>query len=280
MAELSPRISEETADTRRSGFLSRAYLMADVNPDLSTWPLAAYCFMTGFIDVVCFSAIFVWCGFQTGNTLQLGLALARLWQDGARDTHFHKADQQALCSVLTFLAGAFLGRIGDNMGAKTRLWLFMGTMIQALFTMAAALAIWQSGETNFADDRGSPSWTNALSFVCIGFLSASLGLQGIMGKRVNTQFATTIVLTTVWCELMADPRLFHLKQLVISRDHKVLAVFALFVGGFVSRAILQEISAAATLGVGCGLRVIVAIMWLFVPAKALAPRPDVKGGAA
>jgi hypothetical protein len=127
MAELSPKMSEDTTTSRRSGFLSRAYLMADVNPDLSTVPLAAYCFMTGFMyvlfscssemksfynirfssfsDVVCFSAIFVWCGFQTGNTLQLGLALARLFQDGGRDTHFHIADRQALCSVLTFLGG-------------------------------------------------------------------------------------------------------------------------------------------------------------------------------
>jgi hypothetical protein len=89
------------------------------------------------------------------------------------------------------LSGAFLGRIGDKMGAKSRAWLFMGTMLQALFTMAAAVVIWQSGESDFAADRGTPSWTNALSFVCIGFMSASLGLQGIMGKRVNTQFATT-----------------------------------------------------------------------------------------
>lgn len=88
------------------------------------------------------------------------------------------------------------------------------------------------------------------------------------------------MLTTVWCELMADPKLFQFKKLIISRDHKVLAVFALFIGGLVSRAILQEISAAGTLGVGCGMRVIIAVMWLFVPAKALTPRPSEKAGAA
>jgi hypothetical protein len=30
---------------------SRAYLMQDVNPDLSTIPLTAYCFMTGWVCV-------------------------------------------------------------------------------------------------------------------------------------------------------------------------------------------------------------------------------------
>ncbi len=93
--------------------------------------------------------------------------------------------------MLTFVAGASLGRIGDRMGPKSRAWLFLGTLIQALFTMAAAIAAWKSGQGSIAEIRGNPAWTNALTFVAVGFMSASLGLQGIMGKRVNTQFATT-----------------------------------------------------------------------------------------
>ncbi len=148
---------------------------------------------TAHSDSVSFTAIFVWCGFQTGNSVQLALALARLFSGpaGSRDTSFHLADQQALTSVLTFIAGASLGRIGDRMGPKTRAWLFLGTMIQALFTMAAALTAWKSGQGSIAEVRGDPAWSNALTFVAIAFMSASLGLQGIMGKRVNTQFATT-----------------------------------------------------------------------------------------
>ncbi|KAI8986794.1 hypothetical protein BD414DRAFT_487047 [Trametes punicea] len=226
--------------------------MTDVDPVHATFPLAAYCFMTGFIDAVSFTAVFVWCGFQTGNS---------------RDTSFHIADQQALTSVLTFIGGASLGRIGDRMGPKTRAWLFLGTMIQALFTMAAAIAAWKSGQGSIAEIRGNPAWTNALTFVAIGFMSASLGLQGIMGKRVNTQFATTIVLTTVWCELMADPKLLNFRQRVISRDHKLIAILALFLGGFVGRAIIDAAGAASTLGVGTGMRVLIAVWWLFVPGK-------------
>lgn len=56
--------------------------------------------------------------------------------------------------------------------------------------------------------------------------------------------------------------------MVITRDHKILAVIALFLGGFVSRAILQtSVGSAGTLGIGCGMRVLIAIGWLFVPAK-------------
>lgn len=157
-------------------------------------------------------------------------------------------------------------------------------MIQALFMTAAAIAIWQSGQRSIATDRGDPAWTGVLSFVCLGFMSATMGLQGIMGKRVNTQFATTstldslsmplifltavaVVLTTVWCEFMADPNLFQMKRMK-SRDHKFIAIFALFVGGFIGRAILDQIGSAGALGVGTGMRVVIAVGWLFVKGKA------------
>jgi len=169
------------------------YLLQDVDPKQTTSPLAAYCFMTGYIDVISFSAIFVWCGFQTGNFAQLALALARLFEGrpGFRDQTFHKADQQALCSLLTFQLGSFFGRIGDKVGPHKRIWLVLGTFFQAVLTMAAAIAFWKSGQPGISNARDEPAWTNALTFVGLGFMSASLGVQGILGKRLNTQFGTT-----------------------------------------------------------------------------------------
>lgn len=125
--------------------------------------------------------------------MQLALALARLFQgsSGHHDTSFHLPDKQALTSLTTFLFGAFLGRIGDRIGARTRAWLFLGTFIQALFTMAAAISLWKSGAGSVASTRDVPAWSNAGTYACLGLMSASMGLQGIMGKRVNTQFATT-----------------------------------------------------------------------------------------
>lgn len=75
------------------------------------------------------------------------------------------------------------------MGSKTRIWLFLGTFIQALFTMAAAILLFKGRQTSFSSH--GPTWTNAEGYIALGLASASMGLQGIMGKRVNTQFATT-----------------------------------------------------------------------------------------
>ncbi|KAF5366814.1 hypothetical protein D9758_006551 [Tetrapyrgos nigripes] len=249
-----------------------SYLHTEVDPEWCTAPLAAYCFMTGFIDAISFSAVFVWCGFQTGNFAQLALALARLFETTSSSTgsisdkSFHVADRQALVSLLTFNVGAFIGRIGDRIGAHTRIWLVTGTFIQTLFTMSAALTIWKSGQLSIADDRGDPAWTNVLSYICLAFMSASLGCQGIVGKRLNTQFTTTIVLTTVWVELVTDPKLF-LHQRVKTRDHKLIAAFCLFLGAFVSRSVLAAVGASGALGVGTGIRLLITFSWLFVPGK-------------
>jgi hypothetical protein len=265
------------ADKERIGFESGpltprhnaiTHLKGEVDPEQATGPLIGYCFMTGFIDSVSFSAIFVWCGFQTGNGTQLALALARLFEGppGQRDHTFHNADRLALTSLISFALGASLGRIGDKMGCKSRAWLMLGTFIQALFTMSAALTIWKSGEGSIADSRGDALWTNVLSFVTIVFMSASLGLQGIMGKRLNTHFTTTIVLTTTWCELMAEPNLFR-PRYYPSRDHKIMAISTLFFGGFVGRCLIDKVGSAGTLGVGTALRFLIALSWYWVPGK-------------
>ena len=124
---------------------------------------------------------------------QLSLAIARLFSStpGNRTTVFQLPDQQALTSLISFNLGASLGRIGDKIGALTRLWLVLGTLFQALLTMMASIAIWKSGELSIASSREEPTWTNFLSFICIAFMSASLGLQGVMSRRLGTSFSTT-----------------------------------------------------------------------------------------
>jgi uncharacterized membrane protein YfcA len=127
----------------------------------------------------------------TSIETQLALAIARLlnWE---RDYSFHLVDKQALCSLITFTFGIFMGgRLGDKIGCKTRAWLFTGTFLQALFTMASAILMWEGRESSAADARDDPAWSDTLSFVFTGFLSASMGLQGVMAKRINTHFSTT-----------------------------------------------------------------------------------------
>lgn len=144
--------------------------------------------------------------------MQLAAALARLFSGPDRSTTFHQADRLATASICSFLFGAFLGQIGDRIGPKKRLWVCGATMLQAGFMMGACVCVLVAHEPSYATDRGFVSWTDALGYVTICFTSASMGLQGIVAKRLNSHYGTTVVLTTIWCELVADPGLFKFKK--------------------------------------------------------------------
>ncbi len=75
------------------------------------------------------------------------------------------------------------------------------------------------------------------------------------------------MLTTVWVELVTDPQLFNIRKMVKSRDHKLIAASALFIGAFTGRAILGSIGSTAALGIGTGIRVLITLSWIFVPGK-------------
>lgn len=65
---------------------------------------------------------------------------------------------------------------------------------------------------------------------------------------------------------MADPELFKLR-FVKTRDLKVVAVLALFVGGFLGRTFLEKIGSANTFFIGTGLRMLIAMWWLWVQGE-------------
>jgi hypothetical protein len=87
----------------------------------------------------------------------------------------------------------------------------------------------------------------------------------------NLTSGNTVVLTTIWVEIMSDPRLFNLRRRVVSRDHKTLAALALFMGGFCGRALLGKIGSAGALGIGVGFRILITISWIFVRGKSPSP---------
>ncbi|KAI9633266.1 uncharacterized protein MKK02DRAFT_39244 [Dioszegia hungarica] len=285
MADSPP--SSPTSSTVVSRALHR--LNNDVDPKQCISISIYACFLTGFTSSPSFSACYVWCGFQTGNLAQLGLAAARAFSmDPYRTYGFQKPDQQALTSLLAFILGTCCGRIGDKWGNRTRRWLMSATLVQVLLAMAAALTAWKSGETGIALERGEPSWHTPLGMAALAFLSATMGIQGIVGKRIASPMNTTVVLTTTWVELFNDPLLLT-AHLAPSRDVRLMGVSGVILGAFISRAILQSPAGqAGCLGVLAGLRLIQALWWGFVPGvkvdwekvgKGVSTSKDVRGGA-
>lgn len=241
------------------------FLRSNIDTDATLWQLVLYCFLTGFTTAPTFLACYIWCGFQSGGLVQLSLAVARLF--ATSDHTFYKGDQQALASLLSFLIGVSFGRIGDHVGVKKRWWLMTATSVMGLMTLAATLCAHFSGEPSIAEYRTEASWQYAKGMAALCFASAALGLQGVVSRRLNSQFGTAVVLTSTWVELFSDPRLFA-PQLVKSRDHRTLAIFATFLGGMCSTAVVYATdSSAVALGICTGLRLVSVLSWLLVPVE-------------
>ncbi|WVQ82800.1 hypothetical protein IAT38_004932 [Cryptococcus sp. DSM 104549] len=271
MAEESlPSSSRTLTPSRREPFHRRVVtrFTTEIDAPGSTNLISIYaCFLTGLTSSPSFTACFIWCGFQTGNVAQLGLALARCFAPvGERTYGFQKPDQQALTSLLSFWIGTSLGRFGDWSGARKRTWLVLATFVQALLAAAAALTVHFSGENGIASHRGDPSWATPLGMVGLAFLSATMGIQGIVGKRIASPMNTTVVLTTTWVEIFNDPLLGAFKY-TPSRDIRIAGGFAVFLGAFVSRAILDKAGSAGSLGVLAGFRMVQVVWWYFLPDK-------------
>ncbi|WVF68413.1 hypothetical protein IAT40_003178 [Kwoniella sp. CBS 6097] len=257
----SPTLTDKTPYHRRV----YSHLMTDISPNHVSYISIYLCFLTGLTSAPSFAACFVWCGFQTGNAAQLGLALARSFAPhGQRSFGFLKMDQQALVSLLSFLVGTSLGQFGNWVGGKKRVWLMGATLGQMVFMAAAALAAHFSGESGFADGRGQPSWDTAKGMVALAFLSATMGLQGAVGCRLGSPLASTVPLTSTWIDIFNDPFLFALRP-VRTRDLRFAGAIALMFGAFVSRAILGVIGSAPTIAVVIGFRAIQLVWWNLLP---------------
>ncbi|GAA93857.1 uncharacterized protein L969DRAFT_70206 [Mixia osmundae IAM 14324] len=241
-------------------------------------PVMMYCFETGFVSAVTFTACSIWAGFESGNTIQMGLAIARLFSPGPQENGtFLMTDRQALTSLISFLIGAALARVTDRypsiLGPKQRSWLILATLVQALFLLIASICLIVAHESSFTLDRGDPSWTTFRGFCGLAFASANLGLQAAVGKKLGQVANTTVVLTTIWVEFVNDPKLLltpwrkNAAAATEGRDGRFLSIASLFVGALVSRAILAQLGSAATLGIAAGIKLLGSALWLTVPKK-------------
>ncbi|WWC73549.1 uncharacterized protein I206_107521 [Kwoniella pini CBS 10737] len=217
-ASSSPRISRSPSPTltdQRQPIhrQSLSHLNSEISSSSFTYPAIYMCFLTGLTASPSFAACFIWCGFQTGNAAQLGLALARLiTPDHQRTFGFQKMDQQALVSLLSFFAGSSIGQLGYRIGPKKRYWLVGATFTQMVFMAIAALISHYSGEDGLANSRGDPSWAKPMGMTALGFLSATMGLQGAVGLRLGTPMATTVPLTSTWIDIFNDPFIFAFRS--------------------------------------------------------------------
>ncbi|KAF8699624.1 hypothetical protein RHS03_07132, partial [Rhizoctonia solani] len=376
---------------RQGGVL--AYLRQELPLGANSIPLAAYAFMSGYLNAVTFTTCAIWCGFMTGNSVMLGLALSRVSLGQRRENAFAINDAQATTALITFVLGIALARVGDfsfwagskpinqttpvnqdpekgvegpepeqrpaetsgqldvprsscdwadsgaptrvgtpvpfakgpklvvpsapiagpsstpersptdtiganinqppvvkiddsqvskpetpitsappSAPARTRLWLVVGTLFQALLLVGAAVAAMHDptrrsslatgAMTNPRAPANAP-WSSVYGFTALGLMSLSMGFQGVMAHRMGSGFGATVVLSSLWVELVGSPGGIRWREYRGVRVYTIL----LFIAGGLVGAVLRDVGVLGvpnSIFVGAGMRVAIALSWLLV----------------
>ncbi|CCO33528.1 hypothetical protein BN14_07610 [Rhizoctonia solani AG-1 IB] len=355
-----------------------AYLRQELPSGANSIPLAAYAFMSGYLNAVTFTTCAIWCGFMTGNSVMLGLALSRVSLGQRREAAFAMNDAQATTALITFVLGIALARVGDfsfwasskpinqtepvnqdlekggaqgpapefesepapsrdigasgcaprelrlgrlglvvpsapiagpsssnsptatlRMGqspvskvdspvskpepetpvptvpaapARTRLWLVVGTLFQAVLLVGAAVAAIHDptrGSSLAAGATSNPRaplnapWSSVYGFTALGLMSLSMGFQGVMAHRMGSGFGATVVLSSLWVELVGSPGGLRWRAYRGVRVYTIL----LFIAGGLVGAVLRDVGVLGVpnaIFVGAGMRVAIALSWLLV----------------
>ncbi|QRW09741.1 hypothetical protein RhiLY_08740 [Ceratobasidium sp. AG-Ba] len=356
-----------------------AHMREELPSGVDSLPLAGYAFMSGYLNAISFTTTMVWCGFMTGNSVIVGVSLARLSLGHRREDVFAKVDSHARIALVCFVIGIALARVGDfafwsgrsnkteepkptdeekgvqvvepeaqlpalirspssddqsqnpelglrppvqkaedwgESGAPTRagtpipsgsvgrririvipgspssvqpslsstveeeasltppaygrarLWLVVGTLFQAILLVASAVAAMHDHTTPSTLSTTRPSqsigWTSAAGLIALAFMSLSMGFQGVMAHRMDSRFGATVVLSSLWVELVGSPGGLRWESY---RGTRVWTIVLFVIGGFVGAVLRDDnvLGISNSLFVGAGLRAAIALNWIFVP---------------
>ncbi|EGO52096.1 hypothetical protein NEUTE1DRAFT_114104 [Neurospora tetrasperma FGSC 2508] len=237
----------------------RRHLTTDIDRSYADVILIICYLITGLLDS---SSISIWGSFvsmQTGNTVYAGLGLAAP-NESARLI-------KSVTSLAAFCLGSFLFSRFHRLWAPKRRWvLCVSFTAQSAFTMAAAAVVTMTGKPHYSEDV---EWHVLLPIALLAFQS---GGQAVTSRVLRYNALTSVVLTSIYCDLFSDADLFKLHNR--ERNQRVGAPVFLFLGalfgGFFAHT---AFGVAGALWMASGLKLVVVVLWLVWPAK---PKPVVE----
>ncbi|KIW04390.1 hypothetical protein, variant [Verruconis gallopava] len=191
------------------------YYRRNVRNYMTSIPILLCCFCSGLVDSAVFNAWGVFATMQTGNTIILALGASHQPEGHPR------AWLQALLAVSFFFFGAlFHARYTRATGSPLRhLTLASSFLIQcALITTAAALV--QSGVV-----PGIPAKENGSN--------NRAGMQSVTARQLGFNEIPTTVLTSCFCDLGNDPKLFAGITENWQRNRRIGSVISILLGGII-----------------------------------------------
>ncbi|KAI9036638.1 YoaK family protein [Aspergillus affinis] len=177
--------------------------------------LLIFCYLiTGLLDS---SAVFIWGSFvsmQTGNTVYLGLGLAGL-DTGDRWV-------KSAISISSFCAGSFcFGHFHRLFHARRRWVLVLSFAVQMICVAVAASIV----SVHRPSKEDGVVWATAVPLALVAFQSSG---QALTSRVLKMNGLTSVVLTSVYCDLFSAPGVLGLSE--VEGRRRVGAIGGLLLG--------------------------------------------------
>ncbi|KAJ5115506.1 hypothetical protein NUU61_001265 [Penicillium alfredii] len=236
-------------------FAGLTTLKHDVEPRHADLLLFACCLTSGLVDSTVYNAYNTFVSMQTGNTIFVGLGASN---QNPRPYGWARS----LTSIGCFIIGCFFfARLNRLLGARRRGCLILSFLLQAAMIVITAGLI-QGGVISSVLARNSADETNWDQEVPIVLLSLQSAGQIVASRALGFNEIPTVVITSLLCDLMSDPKLFLLRN--EKRDRRVIAfvltLVGAIIGGWVTTA-TGQISPA--LWLSAGIKFGVSLAWGF-----------------
>lgn len=146
--------------------------------------------------------------------------------------------------------------------SPSRRWVLCASFLLQVLLITVAAAILTKGPTP-ASDKESINWDVMVPIALVAFQSCG---QAVTSRALKYNSLTSVVLTSIYCDLFSDVQLFSARN--VERNRRVAAPL-LLLGGAVLGGVLARsaIGTAGCLWIAAGLKFLVAVSWFLWPAE-------------
>ncbi|KAK4542346.1 hypothetical protein LTR36_006802 [Oleoguttula mirabilis] len=227
------------------------HMTADISDSWGDVALLACYAITGLLDS---SSVQVWGSFvsmQTGNTVYLGLGLVA----PGDSTRWIRSAISIACFCL---GSAFFSTYHRHFSPRKRWVMISSYIIQLLCMIAAALMVSLAPMTTAVSGPVS-AWTA----VPIALIAFQAGGQAFTSRVLQHTGLTSVVLTSVYCDLFSNPLLGGLTQNV-ERNRRIAAPLLLLGGAMIGGLWAKtDVGLAGAIWTAVVLKALVTLAWVF-----------------
>ncbi|KAK2599942.1 hypothetical protein QQS21_005326 [Conoideocrella luteorostrata] len=253
--EQQPLLGRKPASLSRTG-RCRKQMTAEVSRSYADLVLLLCYVVTGLLDSASTQVWGAFVSMQTGNTVYVGLGIASIFYPPTTPRLYKSG-----ISLLSFCVGSFFfARFHRYFSPKRRWVLCASFSAQALFTIAAAIIVTVKPAPK---DNGAVDWTVLLPLALVAFQSCG---QAVTSRALKYNALTSVVLTSIYCDLFSDQDLFKFENVERNRRAAAPALLLLgaVAGGLFSHSSLGIQGALWTAAV---LKSLMVVIWIFWPAE-------------